>query len=201
MKTLPLMRSLIALVILFSAFQSQANLITNGNFDISVPLDGTGGGWTASGNDANGGYRTVNGNSFFIMNASGQSGTDPSISQTLTGLTIGQQYDVSGDFTDYYGCCDNGYPAALSFGIALSPGSLLLEASHPGSVPDWFTFATSFVASAESHDIIFTSERNGTDYAYAIDNIFVTAAVPEPSIIALFGLGLVGIGFVRRRQS
>jgi hypothetical protein len=28
-----------------------------------------------------------------------------------------------------------------------------------------------------------------------------TSAVPEPSIIALFGLGLVGIGFARRRQS
>jgi hypothetical protein len=27
------------------------------------------------------------------------------------------------------------------------------------------------------------------------------AEVPEPSIIALFGLGLVGIGFARRRQS
>ena len=27
------------------------------------------------------------------------------------------------------------------------------------------------------------------------------ASVPEPSIIALFGLGLVGIGFARRRQS
>jgi hypothetical protein len=200
MKTLPLMRSLIALVILFSAFQSQANLITNGNFDSPVPTVGSGGGWTASGNDAAGGYQTVSGDSFFIMNAAGENATDPSISQTLTGLTIGQQYDVSGDFTDYYGCsyCD---PAALSFGIALSPGGLLLEASHPGFFPDWFTFATSFVASALSHDIIFTSERSGTDYAYAIDNIIVTAAVPEPSIIALFGLGLVGIGFARRRRS
>jgi hypothetical protein len=28
-----------------------------------------------------------------------------------------------------------------------------------------------------------------------------TSQVPEPSIIALFGLGLVGIGFARRRQS
>jgi hypothetical protein len=26
-------------------------------------------------------------------------------------------------------------------------------------------------------------------------------AVPEPSIIALFALGLVGVGFARRRQS
>jgi hypothetical protein len=35
--------------------------------------------------------------------------------------------------------------------------------------------------------------------SFAIDVAF--EQVPEPSIIALFGLGLVGIGFARRRQS
>ena len=29
----------------------------------------------------------------------------------------------------------------------------------------------------------------------------INATVPEPSIITLFGLGLVGLGFARRRQS
>ena len=33
------------------------------------------------------------------------------------------------------------------------------------------------------------------------DNWSQVSAVPEPSIIALFGLGLVGIGFARRRRS
>jgi hypothetical protein len=36
---------------------------------------------------------------------------------------------------------------------------------------------------------------------FAKVNVSFTSAVPEPSIIALFGLGLVGIGFARRRQS
>jgi hypothetical protein len=39
----------------------------------------------------------------------------------------------------------------------------------------------------------------GTLQGYATS--YDSNAVPEPSIIALFGLGLVGIGFARRRQS
>lgn len=54
-------------------------------------------------------------------------------------------------------------------------------------------------ATVRSAGIVFTSERNGDDTEYAIDNVSV-AAVPEPSIIALFGAGLFGLGFARRRK-
>jgi len=40
--------------------------------------------------------------------------------------------------------------------------------------------------------------------SFALDNLTIGTIggqVPEPAIIALFGLGLVGIGFARRRQS
>jgi hypothetical protein len=41
----------------------------------------------------------------------------------------------------------------------------------------------------------------GYRLTYAGASLTKVAQVPEPSIIALFGLGLVGIGFARRRQS
>lgn len=36
---------------------------------------------------------------------------------------------------------------------------------------------------------------------FFVDDILVNAAVPEPSIISLFGLGLLGLGFAHRRKA
>ena len=39
----------------------------------------------------------------------------------------------------------------------------------------------------------------GTDESWAIDNIVITAAVPEPNILGLLALGLLGLSVARRR--
>jgi hypothetical protein len=51
------------------------------------------------------------------------------------------------------------------------------------------------------HSTISTSCYSSCQYDMVFNTYVETSSVPEPSIIALFGLGLVGIGFARRRQS
>jgi hypothetical protein len=83
----------------------------------------------------------------------------------------------------------------------------------------YFAFSDIFNGVRETRDIVHAG--NGESHAALSQNInyenwfyarggesfggFILikdeAAVPEPSIIALFGLGLVGIGFARRRRS
>lgn len=191
---------LVGAALLTAASLASANLVTNGGFDVAVPNNGTGGGWTGFNNDGNGGWRDTGGNpgGYFIINAAGQSSFDPAIEQVLSGLTIGETYVVSGDFTNRYNCCGAGpAPSVLSFGVDITPGGLLTELSYPGSYPNWFAFSTSFTATQASHTIRFTAERNGSDVEYAIDNISVVARVPEPATLALVGLALAGLAGLR----
>lgn len=196
--------AMMALALLAAVPAAHANLVTNGGFDIAVPSVGTGGGWTATANDGNGGWRATGGNpgGYFIINAAGQAGFDPSIEQVLNGLTIGETYVVTGDFTNRYNCCNaSGSAATLSFGVDITPGGLLTQLAYPGSYPNWYGFSTSFTATQASHTIRFTAERNGTDTEYAIDNISVLLRVPEPGSFAPVGLALLGLAGVRARQN
>ena len=94
-----------------------AQSITNGTFDTFVPSNGTGGGWTTSNVDGGGGHRTTGGNpgSFFILNDAGQAGTDPTISQTITGLTPGLTYTITGDYRAVFATANTG--ATQAFGV------------------------------------------------------------------------------------
>jgi len=184
---------LIPVLIVSMPLTARGNLITNGTFDTPVPSNGTGGGWTTSNIDFAGGHETTGGNpgAFFAINDGGDINSDPVIQQTLTGLNVGTQYTVAGDYK--VNILEQGR-AGESFAVLLDGAAIALF-DPPGGVGDWGPFQASFTATNSTHTIGFAAEYNGSDYDYGLDNVTV---VPEPGGAAMLMLGAAAL--TRRRK-
>jgi hypothetical protein len=177
------------------AGQAAAQTLVNGGFDVQVPGGGASTGWTVSGVDGAGGWRGSGGNpgAFFILNAGGAAGSDPSISQLITDLVVGQEYEVSGTYASWIIASSpaNGRSFAADIdGVELFTGT----ASTIGA---WRPFSLTFIASAPSANLRLRAETNSTDNDFAVDSISV-ALVPSPGSLVLLGAGSVLV--TRRRR-
>lgn len=112
--------------------------------------------------------------------------TNASISQNISGLTIGQLYDFSFDF----------------MGRHTDPNSNGLKVSWFGNSEDlvitkgfdWSTWNTQFIASSTSMLIKFDGLGAMEGKGALLDNVSLTTAdVPEPSMFALMLLGVGGL--------
>ncbi|MEZ6119802.1 MAG: PEP-CTERM sorting domain-containing protein [Pirellulaceae bacterium] len=125
-----------------------------------------------------------------------------SMSQAISGFTVGADYLLSFDFNSR-NCCGDVPTATVSFdGNVIASSSDLFEGGGIASVGDanpWYHADVPFTATAETMTLAFaTAPLAGGDSTLIVDNI---AIVPEPSSCALLLMGLAGLaGSLRRRK-
>jgi hypothetical protein len=175
---------------LFITLGAQATLITNGDFENGDT------GWTGvtGGNFIHSG----GGNPGKSLVLNDGPGPVPTAYQFVSGLVSGTTYDINFDAKTFYNCCNDA--AILGAGVAIDGNQFEFLVTNGQS---WTDYSFTFVYGGGDANLFLSSQRNGTDSDAEFDNVSLTAAtvIPEPSIIALFALGIVCIGFARRRQS
>ena len=156
--------------------------VINGNFDTPVPSNGTGGGWTSANIDFNGGYRTTVGNpgGNFIINQAGEIATDPTLSQLVSGFTVGETYKLTGDYAAF--AVTFGNPALQSFAVDIQGTTTTF--GRPGGEGVYGSFSVTFTALTTDVLIRLRTEINGDDSSFRVDNIAINA-VPEPTTLLL----------------
>jgi hypothetical protein len=135
-----------------------------------------------------------------------QSVYQSTLSTTVSDLVVGQQYQLS-----YY---ENARLGQSPFDCSVTMGAATIVGSHTvtsvdgaGLYNNLFTHVTSspFTATATSQTLTFINQKPAADGAsdtiWFFDNVQVNA-VPEPSVLALAGTGLIALlAYAWRRRS
>jgi choice-of-anchor C domain-containing protein len=193
---------------LLGAQSAYAVTITNGSFETgsvnpgsfaflpsgSTVIDG----WTvggAGGVDYIGTYWTASDGNRSIDLSGGGIG---SVSQLLTGMTVGQEYTISFDLAGN----PAGAPAIKNLQVSVGSmgGGLFTFNTLGGTLSDlgWITQTVTFIATASSATLTFLSQDN-TSFGPALDNVSI-AATPIPGALLLYGSALGGMGFLGYRR-
>jgi hypothetical protein len=195
----PRSMSAIAVALMLCSAPLHAQSFTNGTLDANAT------GWTLGGGCGDEVWDGANGNppGSIRLNACGEANSDPTATQTVSGLVVGATYTIKVDVRLHVAASGGG--TGKSFGIFLNaqPGTPLLLTEFLDS--SWHTVTTTFTATSTSATIIFAGELDArtpggpgatTDVSYFIDNMTLsapTATVPVPTLSeqALLVLGVL----------
>jgi len=126
-----------------------------------------------------------------------------SLTQTVN-LVAGTIYNIGFDYYAPQNGINNPNDATLQFSLgSLLIGTPLTAGGVIGTpAQTWLNFATSFTATTTgAQQLSFNFLGNGVTAAdFAVDRVYVTAAVPEPGTWALMLFGFGALGFSLRRQ-
>jgi len=214
-----------ALIVIDPSRAKAANLVTNGSFEASDPAGGKDyfagnvSGWSGGANltflaapgtaDDPGLYLAVYGpfpatspdGGNFIL-ADGDPGYSGAFWQTITGLTVGQQYVLSfyqaaGQQINFTGPTTEQWQVSFGADTQSSPLFSLPEAG----VGPWEKVSMTFTATSESQILSFLAvgTPNGAPPISFLDGVELNA-VPEPSTLSMIVVGALGMGFARLRR-
>jgi hypothetical protein len=123
----------------------------------------------------------------------GSTGNAGKLTSTLLSLAAGSytfSFDISGNQRGY-----------VQDSMVMTLGGFLNQSFSLASSDPWATKIYNFTVSSATSNYIVFNHAAGDNVGIMLDNVSLTKTsdVPEPSAMFLFGLGLLGLGFARRK--